>query len=213
LLKVANKLQKSLVFSHKIKQYSCMPYIATPLKDLWVFEPRVFEDSRGYFFESFNQQQFEQATNLQVQFVQDNQSLSQYGVVRGLHMQWGEAAQAKLVRALSGTVLDIVVDIRPNSTTFGKSFSIELSGENKKQLFVPRGFLHGFVVLSEKAEFFYKCDNYYAPQAEGGVLLTDTDLALDWRVPTDKMIISDKDQKLPTWKEFLGLLNTQKDIA
>jgi dTDP-4-dehydrorhamnose 3,5-epimerase len=137
-----------------------MPYIATSFKDLWVFEPKVFEDSRGYFFESFNQQQFEQATHLPIQFVQDNQSLSQYGVVRGLHMQWGEAAQAKLVRALSGTVLDIVVDIRPKSITFGKSFSIELSGENKKQLFIPRGFLHGFVVLSEQAEFFYKCDGF-----------------------------------------------------
>jgi dTDP-4-dehydrorhamnose 3,5-epimerase len=179
-----------------------MPFIATPFKDLWIFEPKVLEDSRGYFFESFNQKDFENATNLSTRFVQDNQSKSDYGVLRGLHFQKGEFAQAKLVRVLSGAVLDVVLDIRKNSATFGQHFSIELSATNHKQLFVPRGFAHGFAVISEKAEFFYKCDNYYAPKEESGIIFNDTDLQIDWQIATDKLIISDKDWKLQTWKEF-----------
>jgi dTDP-4-dehydrorhamnose 3,5-epimerase len=180
-----------------------MPFLKTDLKDLYLFEPKVFEDSRGYFFESFNQNVFEKETNLKNHFVQDNQSKSSYGTLRGLHFQKADAAQAKLVRVVSGRVLDVVVDLRPNSTTFKKSYSIELSAENKKQLFVPRGFAHGFVVLSETAEFFYKCDNYYNPQAEGGLLFSDPDLNIDWKVPHDQLILSDKDKKNPTLKEYL----------
>jgi dTDP-4-dehydrorhamnose 3,5-epimerase len=180
-----------------------MPLIKTDFKDLYIFEPKVFEDSRGYFFESFNQKTFESETNLKFDFVQDNQSKSTYGTLRGLHFQKADAAQAKLVRVLSGRVLDVVVDLRPNSTTFKKSYSIELSAENKKQLFIPRGFAHGFVVLSETAEFFYKCDNYYNPQAEGGLLFSDPDLNIDWKVPHDQLILSDKDKKNPTLKEYL----------
>ena len=180
-----------------------MPFIATPFKDLWVFEPKVFEDSRGYFFESFNQKEFETSTNLPIQFIQDNQSKSDYGVLRGLHFQKGEFAQAKLVRVLSGAVLDVVLDIRRNSDTFGQHFSIELSAQNRKQLFVPRGFAHGFAVISETTEFFYKCDNYYVPKQESGIIFNDLDLKINWQVPTEKVVISDKDWKLPTWKEFL----------
>ncbi len=179
-----------------------MPYIATNFKDLWVFEPKVFEDSRGYFFESFNQKQFEEATQLAVHFLQDNQSKSAYGVLRGLHFQHGDHAQAKLVRVLSGSVLDMVVDIRPDSPTWGKHFSIELSAENKKQLFVPRGFAHGFVVLSAFAEFFYKCDNYYSPANEGGILFSSPELALDWKLAPDQLTISAKDSKLSMWSEY-----------
>ncbi len=179
-----------------------MPYIATKFKDLWIFEPKVFEDSRGYFFESFHQKNFEETTGLKTNFVQDNQSKSSYGVLRGLHLQHGEYAQAKLVRALSGAVLDVVVDIRANSPTFGQHLSIELSAANKKQLFVPCGFAHGFVVLTETAEFFYKCDNYYAPQHEGGILFSDLDLAIDWQIPTEKLLVSEKDTKLQHWKDF-----------
>ncbi len=182
-----------------------MPFIATPFKDLWVFEPKVFEDSRGYFFESFNQKEFETSTNLSTRFIQDNQSKSDYGVLRGLHFQKGEFAQAKLVRVLSGAVLDVVLDIRRNSDTFGQHFSIELSAENRKQLFVPRGFAHGFAVISETTEFFYKCDNYYAPKQEGGIIFNDADLQINWQIPTEKVVISDKDWKLSTWKEFLTI--------
>lgn len=180
-----------------------MPFRKTDFKDLYIFEPQVFEDSRGYFFESFNQKTFESETNLKLDFVQDNQSKSAYGTLRGLHFQNGNAAQAKLVRVLSGSVLDVVLDLRLNSSTFKKSYLIELSAENKKQLFVPRGFAHGFVVLSETAEFFYKCDNYYDPQAEGGLLFSDPDLNIDWKIPYDQLILSDKDKKNPTLKEYL----------
>ena len=183
-----------------------MPFHKTNLKDLYIFEPKVFEDARGYFFESYNRSVFEFEIGIKNIFVQDNQSKSIYGTLRGLHFQQGDAAQAKLVRVLSGSVLDVVVDLRPNSLTFKKSYSIELSAENKKQLFIPRGFAHGFVVLSETAEFFYKCDNYYNPQAEGGLLFSDPDLNIDWRVPHDQLILSDKDKKNPTLKEYLKSL-------
>lgn len=173
-----------------------MPFLETPIQDLWVFEPQVFEDKRGYFFESFNQKTFQQATGLDVNFVQDNQSKSGYGVLRGLHFQLGEHAQAKLVRVLSGAVLDVAVDLRLHSPTFGKHFTVELSAENRRQLFIPRGFAHGFIVLSETAEFFYKCDNYYAPKHEGGVIYNDADLGIDWGVPEAQLIVSEKDKNL-----------------
>ena len=179
-----------------------MNIINTEFKNLHIIEPRVFADSRGYFFESFNSKTFKQGTDREVNFVQDNQSKSTYGTLRGLHFQKDEFAQAKLVRVISGCVLDVVVDLRPGSATFKKSYSIELSAENKKQLFVPRGFAHGFVVLSESAEFFYKCDNYYNPSAEGGVLYSDATLQIDWIVPKDKLLLSDNDLKLPFLKDL-----------
>lgn len=183
-----------------------MAFYPTNFQNLFYFEPKLFSDSRGYFFESFNQSTFESETGLKTIFIQDNQSKSTHGSLRGLHFQKGDAAQAKLVRILSGCVLDVVVDLRPNSPTFKMSYSIELSSENKRQLFVPRGFAHGFVVLSETAEFFYKCDNYYNPQAEGGLLFSDSDLNIDWKVPHDQLILSDKDKKNPTLEEYLKSL-------
>ena len=174
----------------------------TPLDGCIVIAPSVFEDSRGYFFESFNEQKFCTRSNLNVHFVQDNQSFSSYGVLRGLHFQEGKHAQAKLVRVLHGKVLDVAVDLRENSPTFGKHFSIILSAENKLQLFIPRGLAHGFVVLSEKAEFFYKCDNYYNKEAEGGILYNDTDLNIDWQVPPSDVVISEKDKQNISLEEF-----------
>lgn len=165
----------------------------TGLKDCLIIKPRVFEDSRGYFFESFNSKTFEEKTGLSGQFVQDNQSYSSYGVIRGLHAQAGEFAQAKLVRVLKGEVLDVAVDARPDSPTFGKHFSIKLSAENKLQLYVPRGFLHGFSVLSETAEFFYKCDNFYHKESEVGIMYNDSQLNIDWLIPAGKESVSDKD--------------------
>lgn len=165
----------------------------TGLKDCLIIKPRVFEDPRGYFFESFNKKTFEEQTGLSGNFVQDNQSFSSYGVIRGLHAQSGEFAQAKLVRVLKGEVLDVAVDARPGSPTYGKHISVKLSAENHLQLYVPRGFLHGFSVLSETAEFFYKCDNFYSKASELGVIYNDKDLAIDWMIPDDKAAVSDKD--------------------
>lgn len=165
----------------------------TGLKDCLIIKPRVFDDPRGYFFESFNKNTFEEKTGLSGNFVQDNQSFSSYGVIRGLHAQSGAFAQAKLVRVLKGEVLDVAVDIRPGSPTYGKHISVKLSAENRLQLYVPRGFLHGFSVLSETAEFFYKCDNFYNKASELGVIYNDADLAIDWMIPADKAAISDKD--------------------
>lgn len=173
-----------------------MPFINTDIQDLVVFEPRIFEDQRGYFFESFNQKIFEDA-GIPANFVQDNQARSTYGVLRGLHYQVGEAAQAKLVRVVSGKVLDVAVDLRPDSKTYGKSFSIVLSAENKKQLYVPRGFAHGYAVLSETAEFFYKCDNFYNKEAEGGLAYNDPQLGIDWMLPKEAIILSEKDSVQP----------------
>jgi dTDP-4-dehydrorhamnose 3,5-epimerase len=170
---------------------------ATPIPDLWVIEPRVFTDNRGYFFESFNAMQFEKAMGFQLNFVQDNQSLSSRGVMRGLHYQLPPHDQSKLIRAIVGEILDVAVDIRKGSPTYGKHFSIILSAENKKQLFVPKGFAHGFVVLSEKAEICYRCDNFYAPQHEGGIHYSDPELNIDWKMPNDQLIVSEKDQELP----------------
>ncbi|RYF26885.1 MAG: dTDP-4-dehydrorhamnose 3,5-epimerase [Flavobacteriales bacterium] len=170
-----------------------MEIIQTGLKDCVIIKPRVFEDSRGYFFESFNQKSFEEQTGLSGKFVQDNQSFSSYGVIRGLHAQAGEFAQAKLVRVLKGEVLDVAVDARPGSPTFGQHVAVKLSAENRQQLYVPRGFLHGFSVLSETAEFFYKCDNFYQKDAEVGIMYNDEELNIDWLIPEGKESVSDKD--------------------
>src|SRR5690606_17600823 len=175
--------------------------VETKLKGCFVLEPRVFEDERGYFFESFNHKAFQKAIGQEVNFVQDNQSFSKRGVLRGLHFQKGEHAQAKLVRVLQGTVLDVAVDLRKDSATFGQHVSIELSGENKKQLFVPRGFAHGFVVLSETANFFYKCDNYYNRISEGSISYNDIDLDINWILPESQLIISPKDCQAPKFKQ------------
>ncbi len=169
------------------------------MEGLLLYEPRIFHDERGYFFESFNARVWEEVGITQP-FVQDNQARSTRGVLRGLHYQVGEYAQAKLVRVLEGTVLDVVVDLRPNSPTFGKYEAFELSAENKRQLYVPRGFAHGYVVLSATAEFFYKCDNFYAKHAEGGLRFDDPHLAIDWGMDTKDLLVSEKDAVLP----FLG---------
>jgi len=166
-----------------------MPFIQTSIPGLLVFEPKIIEDSRGYFFESFNFKTF-QAEGIEINFVQDNQSSSYYGVIRGLHYQLQPNAQVKLIRVLFGRVLDVAVDIRKGSSTFGKIFSVWLSAENKKQLFIPRGFAHGFSVLSDHAEVFYKCDSIYNKESEGGIIYNDPSLNIDWEIPAGKEIIS-----------------------
>ena len=176
----------------------------TPLKDCFILKPNVFRDERGLFYETYNQKVFEKVTGLNVDFVQDNQSISSKGVLRGLHLQSGEMAQAKLVRVVKGTVLDIVVDIRKNSETFGKSFSIILDDVEHLQLFVPRGFAHGFITLSEQSIFSYKCDNYYDKASESGIIYNDATLALDWHLPKEEFIISEKDLELLTFEEVLS---------
>ena len=173
-----------------------MPFHKTEFAGLFVFEPIVYEDSRGYFFESYNEKNFRQQ-DINLQFVQDNQSSSSHGVIRGLHYQLNPHAQTKLVRVLSGTILDVAVDIRKNSPTYAKAFSIELSAENKKQLFIPQGFAHGFSVLSERAEVFYKCDEFYNKESEAGIRFNDPSLSIDWKIPAKKITVSDKDQQLP----------------
>ena len=175
-----------------------MNFIATKLEGCFIIEPKVILDERGYFMESFNENTFQKGTGKAVHFVQDNQSFSTKGVLRGLHYQTGEHAQAKLVRVLQGEVLDVVVDIRPNSATFGEYVSVLLTGDNKTQFFVPRGFAHGFLVLSETATFFYKCDNFYNKESEGGLLYTDNSINIDWQFPLENLIISEKDLILPT---------------
>ena len=170
-----------------------MPILDTPIEGLKIFEPKVFGDDRGYFFESYNFKTFKEA-GIPASFVQDNQSRSVFGVLRGLHYQVPPFAQAKLVRVMEGKVLDVVVDIRPNSKTYGEWFSIVLSAENKKQLFIPRGFAHGFLVLSETAEFFYKCDNFYSKESEGCILYNDPKLKIDWQIDMKKVLLSEKDK-------------------
>ena len=177
-----------------------MNVIETKLKGCFILEPKVFNDDRGYFFESFNQQTFEKLTGQKGHFVQDNQSASTYGVIRGLHFQKGDHAQAKLVRVLAGKVLDVAVDIRPDSPTYGEWVAVELTIENNRQLYVPRGFAHGFSVLSETAVFAYKCDNFYHKDAEGGLLYNDPTLNINWQIPEDKAILSEKDVQLPNFK-------------
>ncbi len=173
-----------------------MPFIPTSFPGLLIFEPRIFEDSRGYFFESYNEQLF-RSEGIQIPFLQDNQAKSGYGVIRGLHYQLNPYSQTKLVRVLSGSILDVVVDLRKGSPTYGQSYSLELSGENKKQVLVPQGFAHGYSVLSETAEVFYKCDNFWNKEAEGGIMYNDPSLNIDWQVPADKAIVSDKDLYYP----------------
>lgn len=178
-----------------------MPFIHTPFPDLLIFEPHVHRDERGYFLEAFNQKTFLEA-GINTDFVQDNQAKSTKGVLRGLHFQKGDHAQAKLVRVLQGSVLDVVVDIRKESPTFGLSFSIELNEENKRQLYVPRGFAHGYVVLSDTAVFFYKCDNFYSPAHESGIKFNDPKLNIDWILDDHELVLSEKDQNLPSWDKF-----------
>ena len=173
-----------------------MPFFKTEFAGLLIFEPAIYKDSRGYFFESYNEKTFLNE-NIDLRFVQDNQSSSSYGVVRGLHYQLSPHAQTKLVRVLTGTIVDIAVDIRKNSPTFSKVFSIELSEENKKQLLIPPGFAHGFSVLSERAEVLYKCDDFYDKESETGIRYNDPQLSIDWKIPDDKIIVSEKDQQLP----------------
>lgn len=169
----------------------------TPLQGCFLIHDTFFEDERGFFFESFNAQRFTKETGLGINFVQDNQSRSLKGTLRGLHFQTGEHAQAKLVRVLKGEVLDVAVDIRKSSSTFGQHYSVVLSETSRTQLFIPRGFAHGFLVLSEQADFFYKCDNYYNKSAEGGIVYNDPELGIDWNMAADQLIISAKDRDLP----------------
>lgn len=180
-----------------------MEIIKTNIEGLIIIEPRIFKDARGYFFESFSAQEFEEKV-CKTTFVQDNESFSSYGVVRGLHFQKSPFSQAKLVRVIRGAVLDVAVDLRKGSPTYGQYFAVELTGENHRQLFIPRGFAHGFSVLSDKVLFQYKCDNYYTPQSEGGILWNDPDLNIDWQIPSDKIILSDKDTKHPSFKDYLS---------
>ena len=174
-----------------------MNFIATKLQGCYVIEPKVILDERGYFMESFNEKTFQNGVEQAVHFVQDNQSFSTKGVLRGLHYQTGEHAQAKLVRVLQGEVLDVAVDIRPDSKTFGHYEAVVLSAENKKQFFVPRGFAHGFLVLSETATFFYKCDNFYNKESEGGIIYNDETINIDWQFSFENLIISEKDKVQP----------------
>ncbi len=175
-----------------------MNFISTKLEGCFIIEPKIIQDSRGYFMETFNENTFQKGIGKRVTFVQDNQSFSSKGVLRGFHYQTGEHAQAKLVRVLQGEVLDVAVDIRPNSSTYGQYVSVLLSGENQTQFFIPRGFAHAFLVLSETATFFYKCDNFYNKESEGGISYNDPTLNIDWQFPTTDMLISEKDQNLPT---------------
>lgn len=173
----------------------------TTLKDCYVIEPTLFEDNRGYFYEKFNEKEFEELIGMNGHFVQDNISKSSYGVLRGLHLQKGKKAQAKLVSCLEGKVWDIAVDLREDSPTFGKWFGVELTDENKLQFYIPRGFAHGFVVLSETAVFSYKCDNFYCKEAEGGVIWNDENLQIDWKIPISEVILSEKDKVQPTFQD------------
>lgn len=169
-----------------------MDFIKTDIDGVIVLEPKVFEDNRGYFFVSYNEDEFNK-NGIPAHFIQDNQSQSKYGVVRGLHCQLGKFAQAKLVRVLKGKILDVAVDARKGSSTYGKYVAVELSENNKRQLFIPRGFLHGFSVLSEEAVVAYKCDNVYCKEAEFGIRYDDKDIGIDWKIPADKIITSEKD--------------------
>lgn len=179
----------------------------TNLEGCFLIHDTFFGDHRGYFFESFNKNTFLEKTGMNIDFVQDNQSSSQKGVLRGLHFQYGEFSQAKLVRVLEGRVLDVALDLRKTSVTYGQHLAVELSGTSHTQLFVPRGFAHGFLVLSEKAVFFYKCDNFYNKTSEGGIIFNDPDLAIDWKLEQKELLLSEKDTMLPTLKEIANTLN------
>ena len=178
-----------------------MNIIKTEIEGVVIIEPRIFTDSRGYFFESFSERVFCKEVR-EIKFVQDNESKSSYGVMRGLHFQRPPFTQSKLVRVIKGAVLDVAVDIRKGSPTYGKHVAVELTEDNHRQFFVPRGFAHGFAVLSDEAIFQYKCDNFYAPEADGGISILDDSLGIDWRLPMDKAILSEKDTKHPLLKDF-----------
>ena len=175
-----------------------MNFIPTNLEGCFVLEPKIIKDERGYFMESFNESTFQKALGIKIHFVQDNQSFSSKGVLRGLHYQTGNHAQSKLVRLLTGEILDVAVDIRPNSTTFGEYFSVVLSADNQKQLFIPVGFAHGFLVLSDSATLYYKCDNFYNKESEGGIIYNDQTLNINWGEEETNWIISEKDKSLPS---------------
>lgn len=183
-----------------------MNVIKTDIQGVVIVEPKVFGDHRGYFFESFSEKDFAEAVG-EVKFVQDNESKSSYGVLRGLHFQKPPHAQAKLVRVVKGRVLDVAVDLRKGSPTFGKHVAVELTEENHRQLFIPRGFAHGFAVLSDEAVFQYKCDNYYAPQSEGSVLWNDPDIGIEWGIPSEDVMLSEKDRNAPLLKEIGDVFN------
>lgn len=187
-----------------------MEVLNTEIPGVVIIRPRIFEDNRGYFFESWSERDFNEKVR-PVHFVQDNESCSSYGVLRGLHFQKGAAAQSKLVRVLQGTVLDVAVDIRRGSPTFGRHVAVELSGENHLQFFIPRGFAHGFSVLSDKVVFQYKCDNFYAPQSEGAIAWDDPDLGIDWRIPADKAVLSAKDSAHPRLRDAEDLFDYSVD--
>ena len=185
--------------------------IKTDIEGVVIIEPRVSGDHRGYFFESFSEREFSENVR-EVKFVQDNESKSGYGVLRGLHFQKPPHAQSKLVRVVKGAVLDVAVDIRRGSPTFGKHVAVELSEANHRQLFIPRGFAHGFVVLADEVIFQYKCDNFYAPEYEGAIAWDDPDLGIDWKVPADKLILSDKDKNHPRLKDASGLFDYNENL-
>lgn len=187
-----------------------MNVIKTDIEGVVIIEPKVFGDERGYFFESWSQREFDEKVR-RVRFVQDNESRSVYGVVRGLHFQSGEHAQSKLVRVVEGRVLDVAVDVRRGSPTFGRYVAVELSAENKRQLFIPRGFAHGFSVLSATATFQYKCDNAYAPQSEGSVIWNDPAIGIDWRLPASDVVLSEKDRRHPTLADAKELFDYETD--
>jgi len=178
-----------------------MKIIKTEISDVLIIEPKIFGDHRGYFYESYNEKSFK-SLGIENNFIQDNEAFSRFGTLRGLHFQTGEYAQAKLVRVTQGKVLDVAVDLRENSSSYGKHVAVELSDENKRMLLVPRGFAHGYVVLSETALFQYKCDNFYAPEHEGGLLYNDPELGIDWRVAPEDLILSDKDKRNPKLSEL-----------
>lgn len=178
-----------------------MEVIKTAIEGVVIIEPRLFKDARGYFFESFSQREFDEKI-APIRFIQDNESMSSYGVMRGLHFQCPPYAQSKLVRCVKGAVLDVAVDIRKGSPTYGQYVAVELTEENHRQFFIPRGFAHGFAVLSDVAVFQYKCDNFYHPEADGGISIRDTSLGIDWRIPTHEAILSDKDTKHPLLRDF-----------
>ena len=193
-----------------------MEVITTALDGVLILEPRIFRDSRGYFFESFSQREFDSKVvpllGHSVRFVQDNESMSSYGVMRGLHYQRMPYTQSKLVRVVQGAVLDVAVDIRHGSSTFGQHVVVELTAENRRQLFIPRGFAHGFAVLSPTAVFQYKCDNFYHPEADGGISILDDSLDIDWRIPTDRAILSDKDTRHELLKDFDSPFDINVDL-
>lgn len=188
-----------------------MDIIKTAIEGVVIIEPRIFKDARGYFFESFSQREFEEKVR-KVNFVQDNESMSSYGVMRGLHFQRPPYTQSKLVRCVKGKVLDVAVDIRKGSPTYGQHVAVELSEDNHRQFFVPRGFAHGFAVLSETAIFQYKCDNFYAPEADGGISIQDDSLGIDWKIPTENAILSEKDIKHVCLKDFDSPFDINVDL-